>query len=143
MTSSNAYFLKWNHGIHLKSRNSCVVQDAIFIQTDPSSETAVRRCSSKLVLKVCNFIKKTLQHRYIPVNFPKFLRTAFLIEHLRWPLIPLHHLQGEYEIDHHCFRKAVSWMYSNDTFYECYWTNFKLSFIHLIQYFTYINHFRL
>ena len=35
-------------------------------------------------LKACNFTKKKLQHSCFPVNFEKFLRTAFFIEHLRW-----------------------------------------------------------
>ena len=35
-------------------------------------------------LKTCNIIKKRLQHSYFPVNFAKFLRTAFFIEHLPW-----------------------------------------------------------
>ena len=35
--------------------------------------------------KACNFIKKRLQHSCFPVNIAKFLRTAFFIEHLRWP----------------------------------------------------------
>ena len=29
-------------------------------------------------LKAFNFIKKKLQHKYLPVNFAKFLRTTFL-----------------------------------------------------------------
>ena len=37
--------------------------------------------------KACNFIKKRLWHRYFHVNFAKFLRTAFLIEHLWWLLL--------------------------------------------------------
>ena len=37
--------------------------------------------------KACNFIKKRLWHRYFHVNFAKFLRTAFLIEHLWWMLL--------------------------------------------------------
>ena len=35
-------------------------------------------------LKVCNFIRKKLQHRCFPVNIAKFLRTAFSIEDLQW-----------------------------------------------------------
>ena len=35
-------------------------------------------------LFTCNFIKKRPWHRCIPVNFAKFLRTSFFIEHLRW-----------------------------------------------------------
>ena len=34
-------------------------------------------------IEACNFIKKRLQHRCFPANIVKFLRTAFLIEHLR------------------------------------------------------------
>ena len=30
------------------------------------------------VLKVCNFIKKRLQHRCFPVNIPEFLEQLFL-----------------------------------------------------------------
>ena len=37
-------------------------------------------------LKACNFIKNRLQHMCFPVNTKKLLRTAFLIEHLRWLL---------------------------------------------------------
>ena len=29
-------------------------------------------------LKVCNFIKRRLRHRYFPINIAKFLRTSFL-----------------------------------------------------------------
>ena len=32
-------------------------------------------------------LKKRLWHRYFPVNFAKFLRAAFLTEHLRWLLL--------------------------------------------------------
>ena len=35
-------------------------------------------------LKFCNFIKKSLQRKSFSVNIPKFLRTAFSIEHSRW-----------------------------------------------------------
>ena len=34
--------------------------------------------------------KKRLWHRCFPVNFVKFLRTSFFIEHLRWLLLNLH-----------------------------------------------------
>ena len=32
-------------------------------------------------------LKKRLWHRCFPVNFVKFLRTPFFIEHLRWLLL--------------------------------------------------------
>ena len=38
-------------------------------------------------LKASNFIKKILQHKCFFVNIAKFLRTAFLIEHLWWLLL--------------------------------------------------------
>ena len=38
-------------------------------------------------LNACNFIKKSLQHRYFPVNIAKFLRKSFFIEHLWWLLL--------------------------------------------------------
>ena len=73
------------------------------------TEAAVRRCSSKKVLlktlqysqeatmleapfnkvaslKICNFIKKRLQHRCFPLKIAKFLRTPIFTEHLRWLL---------------------------------------------------------
>ena len=37
--------------------------------------------------KVATLLKKRLCHRCFPVNFAKFLRTAFCIEHLRWLLL--------------------------------------------------------
>ena len=33
-------------------------------------------------------LKKRLWHRCFPVNFAKFLRTSFFIEHLHWLLLP-------------------------------------------------------
>ena len=38
-------------------------------------------------LKACNFIKKRLQHKCVPVNIVKCLRATFFIEHLRWLLL--------------------------------------------------------
>ena len=37
-------------------------------------------------VKACNFIKKETLAQSFPVNFAKFLRTPFFIEHLRWLL---------------------------------------------------------
>ena len=38
-------------------------------------------------LKPATLLKKRLWHRCFPVNFAKFLRTPFLIEHLWWLLL--------------------------------------------------------
>ena len=35
-------------------------------------------------LKACNVIKKRLQRRCFSVYFTKYLKTPFLMEHLRW-----------------------------------------------------------
>ena len=37
---------------------------------------------NKVVELACNFIKKRLRHRCVPVNIAKFLGTAIFIEHL-------------------------------------------------------------
>ena len=37
-------------------------------------------------VQVCNFIEKRLQHRRFPLNITKFLRTAYLIDLIRWLL---------------------------------------------------------
>ena len=46
-------------------------------------------CQSLFVNKVrpATLLKKRLWHRCFPVNFAKFLRTPFLIEHLWWLLL--------------------------------------------------------
>ena len=55
--------------------------------------TGKHLCESLFFNKVaglaCNFIKKRLWHRCFPVNFVKFLRTPFFIEHLWWLLLSL------------------------------------------------------
>ena len=38
-------------------------------------------------LKPATLLKKRIWHRCFPVNFEKFLRTSFFIEHLRWLLL--------------------------------------------------------
>ena len=44
---------------------------------------------NKVAGQACNFIKKGLWHRFFPVNFPNFLGTPFLREHVRWLLLVL------------------------------------------------------
>ena len=38
-------------------------------------------------LQSCNFIKKSLQHSFSPVNIAKFSRTTFFVGHFRWLLL--------------------------------------------------------
>ena len=55
--------------------------------------TGKHKCQSLYLNKVagqaCNFIKIETLTQVFPVNFPKFLRTPFLREHLRWLLLVL------------------------------------------------------
>ena len=41
----------------------------------------------KQLCRPATLLKKRLWHRCFPVNFVKFLRTLFFIEHLRWLLL--------------------------------------------------------
>ena len=43
----------------------------------------------KKLLRPATLLKKRLWQRCFPVNFAKFLGTAFLTEHLRWLLLLL------------------------------------------------------
>ena len=56
-----------------------------------SLNRSLRNYSDKIllikILKACNFIKKRLQHRCFPVQFAKFLRTPYFIEHIRLLLL--------------------------------------------------------
>ena len=53
--------------------------------------TGKHLCQSLFLIKLqpntCNFIKKRLWHRCLPVNFEKFLGTPFFIEQLWWLLL--------------------------------------------------------
>ena len=42
-------------------------------------------------LKVCNFIKKRLQHSFFRVKYETFLRTSFFTEHVRLLLLEISH----------------------------------------------------
>ena len=52
-----------------------------------NSETVFQRCSVKWCLRPATLLKKRLWHRCFPVNFVRFLRTPFSIEHLWWLLL--------------------------------------------------------
>ena len=58
--------------------------------------TGKHLCQSLFFNKVAGFrpatlLKERLRHRCFPVNFVKFLRTPFFIEHLCWLLLTLDH----------------------------------------------------
>ena len=52
-------------------------------------------------LRPATLFKKRLWHRCFPVNFAKFLRTPFFIEHLWWLLLYTHSARLESEIAKH------------------------------------------
>ena len=74
----------------------CFIKEAVVYRS--SSKSVFLKISQISVenicvgLKACNYIKKRLQHRCFPVKFPKFLRTPFFTEQLRWLLLSLHNL---------------------------------------------------
>ena len=89
-TRESHFFSCLGHGVQLEAAiQSCSVEE-VFLENSPNSqENICARVSFliKLQPKACNVIKKRLQHRYFHVNVAKFLRTAFLIEHLWWLLL--------------------------------------------------------
>ena len=62
----------------------------VFLEISQNSqENTCARGSFVIKLEAwpATLLKKSLWHRCFPVNFPKFLRTPFLTEHLRWLLL--------------------------------------------------------
>ena len=55
-------------------------------------------------LRSCNFVKKRFLHRCFPVKITKFLRAAFITEHLRWLFLSL--------IKAKRYRNSVNWLRS-------------------------------
>ena len=68
----------------------CSIKKVFLKILQNSQENTCARASFliKLQAEACNFIEKeTLAQVYFPVNFPKFLRTPFLTEHVPWLLL--------------------------------------------------------
>ena len=65
----------------------CSIKNVFLELSQNSQENTCARVSLLIKLqaeaKACNFIKKGMWYRYLPVNFVKFLGTLFLTEHLR------------------------------------------------------------
>ena len=57
---------------------------------------------------MCNFIKKRLQHRLLPVTFAKFLRAPCLTEHLQWLLLKVSGFQPATLLRKRCFAVNVA-----------------------------------
>ena len=62
-------------------------KEDIFLDKGPNTEAVGRMCSLSCSLRPSTLLKKRLWYRCLPVNFAKFLRTPFLIVHLRWLLL--------------------------------------------------------
>ena len=104
--SAKYYFKNWHHSFILAKLVFQVMKELYKILFRSSYQrcsmkkrvlrnfakfTGKRLCQSLFFNKVaglqaCNFIKKRLRHKCFSVNFAQFLRTPFVIEHLRWPL---------------------------------------------------------
>ena len=65
-------------------QNRCSYKFRIFHRKTPVKESVLDRFGSP---QACNFTEKRLYHRCFPVKFVKFLRTAFLTEHLWWLIL--------------------------------------------------------
>ena len=73
--SKNNYFLKSVQ----KQPYAEVIQNRCFAKISQQDNFCVGVYFNKVAcLKVCNFVKKRLQHRRFPVNIAKCLRTTFL-----------------------------------------------------------------
>ena len=109
---------------------SCSVKKAFLEILQNSLENACARVS---------FLKKRLWHRCFPVNFAKFLRTSFLIEHLRWLLLTFQSESTLYNFRTSSSKQAqylkfkwtkTSWKYNRSdivqTSFLCYVEAFRL-----------------
>ena len=69
----------------------CSVKKLLVEISQNSQENTCARVSFLIKLQawLATLFKKRLWHRCFPVNFVKFLRTTFFIEHLWWLLLRL------------------------------------------------------
>ena len=82
-----------------------------------SKFTSKKIWQSLLLNKVAGLLKKRLWHRCFPVNFTKFLRMPFLIEHLRWLLLLI---DGTIPLRNFKFRKRNVPLLTKDAFSQSF-----------------------
>ena len=72
-----------------KNIRRCSVKKVFLRIPQTSQENTCARVSFLIKLKALHatLLKETLRHRCFPVNFSKFLRTFFFLEHLHWLLL--------------------------------------------------------
>ena len=81
-------------------------------------------------LRPATLLKKRLWHGYFPVNFAKFLRIPFYIEHLRWLFLNL--FQKTYYSEHSLPALwKVLFILDENTFIKNFYANYFLSLIEL------------
>ena len=97
-----------------------------------------RKIHRKILVLESLFLKKSLWHRYFPVNFARFLRKPFLTEHLRWLLLAFQSESTLYSFRTSCSKQAqylkfkwkvTSWKYSHSNIIQisslCYVAGFQ------------------
>ena len=92
-------------------RTSLVATSRFWQTKHLQSEAVARRCSVKNVfLEISQNSQETsvlsLWHRFLPVNFAKFLRTLFLTEHLWWLLLAFQSESTLYIFKTSCSKQA-------------------------------------
>ena len=65
----------------------CSVKKLFWEITQHTQENTCAKVSSLIKLQATGLLKNRFWHRCFPVNFPKFLRTPFLTEHVRQLLL--------------------------------------------------------
>ena len=85
---------RWNICEHLEQYAEAVAQKSsvkklLLKISQNSRKSTCARVSLLIKLQAwpATLLKKSLWHRYFPVNFAKILRTPFLKKHLRWLLL--------------------------------------------------------
>ena len=74
--------------IFRSSRSEVFCRKRVSLEIAQSSQgNTCSRVSFLIKLQACALLKQRLWHRCFPVNFAKFLRTPFLTEYFRWPLL--------------------------------------------------------
>ena len=80
----------------------CSVRKMFLEILQNSKEITCARVSYLIKLRPATLLRKRLWHRCFPLNFAKFLRTPFIIEHLWWLLLLLSHCMCCYAFYYTC-----------------------------------------
>ena len=105
---------------------------AYYYYVTQSSEAVVRNCFvKKAFLEISKNSQENdcarLWQRCFPVNFAKFLRTFFLTEHLRWPLLAFQSESTLYSFRTFCSKQAQYLKF------KCTKTSWKYNRLNIVQ----------